>query len=239
MQKNIKVAIAGVGNCASALVQGVEYYRTRNGTAVEGIMRQTIGGYSCSDVEFVAAFDIDRRKVGHALEEAIFAKPNCTRIFQSVPAGVERRRSCRPGSRRRRGAHGRLSRRRRLPVRRSRADRYRRGAARIRRRSAGVLPAGRLGAGDRALRPGLSGCRRRHDQLRSRCSSPPIQTGRRNFGDAGVPIIGDDIKSQVGATIVHRALAGLFADRGVGSTAPISSTPAAIPTSSTCWSATA
>ena len=84
MQKKIKVAIAGVGNCASALVQGVEYYRNRQGAALEGVMRQSIGGYSCGDVEFVAAFDIDRRKVGRPLEEAIFAKPNCTRIFQSA-----------------------------------------------------------------------------------------------------------------------------------------------------------
>ncbi len=82
--KKIKVAIAGVGNCASALVQGVEYYRTRRNATLDGIMRATIGGYACSDIEFVAAFDIDRRKVGHALEEAIFAKPNCTRIFQSA-----------------------------------------------------------------------------------------------------------------------------------------------------------
>src|SRR5712692_8091436 len=83
MKKN-KVAIAGVGNCASALVQGVEYYRTQRNAALDGIMRATIGGYACSDIEFVAAFDIDRRKVGHTLEEAIFAKPNCTRIFQSA-----------------------------------------------------------------------------------------------------------------------------------------------------------
>src|SRR6202521_6138057 len=82
--KKIKVAIAGVGNCASALVQGVEYYRTQRNAALDGIMLATIGGYACSDIEFVAAFDIDRRKVGHALEEAIFAKPNCTRIFQSA-----------------------------------------------------------------------------------------------------------------------------------------------------------
>jgi len=84
MRKNIKVAIAGVGNCASSLVQGVEYYRDRQGAALDGVMRHSIGGYRCSDVEFVAAFDVDRRKVGHPLEEAIFAKPNCTRIFQSA-----------------------------------------------------------------------------------------------------------------------------------------------------------
>src|SRR5260370_41805766 len=83
MQKKIKVAIAGVGNCASALVQGVEYYRHRQGPAIDGVIRPSIGSYSCADVAFVAAFDIDRRKIGRPLEEAIFAKPNCTRIFQS------------------------------------------------------------------------------------------------------------------------------------------------------------
>src|SRR5262249_26962347 len=84
VQKKIKVAIAGVGNCASALVQGVEYYRDRQGAALEGIMCHSIGGYTCGDIEFVAAFDVDGRKVGHPLEQAIFAKPNCTHIFQSV-----------------------------------------------------------------------------------------------------------------------------------------------------------
>ena len=83
MSKNIKVAIAGVGNCASSLVQGVEYYRSRRNAALDGVMRQTIGGYRASDVEFVAAFDVDKRKVGRSLEEAIFAKPNNTRVFQS------------------------------------------------------------------------------------------------------------------------------------------------------------
>src|SRR5262249_44989762 len=80
----IKVAIAGVGNCASALVQGVEYYRDRQGAALEGVMRQAIGGYRCSDGGFFAAFDVDRRKIGRPLEEAIFAKPNCAHIFQSA-----------------------------------------------------------------------------------------------------------------------------------------------------------
>ena len=83
MPKDIKVAIAGVGNCASALVQGVEYYRNRRNAAVDGVMHQVIGGYRACDVEFVAAFDVDKRKVGKPLEEAIFAKPNNTRIFQS------------------------------------------------------------------------------------------------------------------------------------------------------------
>ena len=84
LRRSIRVAIAGVGNCASALVQGVEYYRNREGAALKGLMRHAIGGYRCGDIEFVAAFDVDHRKVGRSLEEAIFAKPNCTRIFQSA-----------------------------------------------------------------------------------------------------------------------------------------------------------
>src|SRR5262245_42528135 len=84
VRQNIKVAIAGVGNCASALVQGVHYYGDRHGEELDGVMRHSIGGYRCGDIEFVAAFDVDRRKVGRPLEEAIFAKPNCTRIFQSA-----------------------------------------------------------------------------------------------------------------------------------------------------------
>ena len=97
MRKNIKVAVAGVGNCASSLVQGVEYYRDRPGFSLEGIMRQSIGGYRCSDVEFVAAFDVDRRKVGRALEEAIFAKPNCSSHLSKRTAGFERDCASRPG----------------------------------------------------------------------------------------------------------------------------------------------
>ena len=83
MERKIKVAIAGVGNCASALVQGVEYYRNRRNAAIDGVMRHVIGGYRANDIEFVAAFDVDKRKVGRPLEEAIFAKPNNTRVFQS------------------------------------------------------------------------------------------------------------------------------------------------------------
>ncbi|MFP6655830.1 MAG: inositol-3-phosphate synthase, partial [Myxococcota bacterium] len=73
----IRVAIAGVGNCASALVQGIEYYRAREVFAAEGLMHPDVGGWAPSDIEFVAAFDVDRRKVGTPLEQAIFAKPNC------------------------------------------------------------------------------------------------------------------------------------------------------------------
>ena len=88
MSKKIRVAIAGVGNCASALVQGVHFYKDHEQENIPGIMFSRIGGYHPSDIEFVAAFDVDRRKVGRPLGEAIFAAPNCARIFcQPVPLG--------------------------------------------------------------------------------------------------------------------------------------------------------
>jgi myo-inositol-1-phosphate synthase len=77
----IRVAIAGVGNCASALIQGIEYYRSRSDDEHVGLMHVSIGGYRSSDLEIVAAFDIDSRKVGTPLEEAIFAPPNCAQVF--------------------------------------------------------------------------------------------------------------------------------------------------------------
>lgn len=78
----IRVAVAGIGNCASSLIQGLEYYRGRNDLEVAGLMHPKIGDWSCGDIEIVAAFDIDRRKVGRPVEDAIFAEPNCTMVFQ-------------------------------------------------------------------------------------------------------------------------------------------------------------
>jgi myo-inositol-1-phosphate synthase len=215
MQKVIKGAIAGVGNCASALVQGVEYYRDRHGVALEGIMRHSIGGYKCSDVEFVAAFDIDRRKVGHPLEEAIFAKPNCTRIFQSalpvsnvivqagpVLDGVAEHMADYPDDAAFRSADLEPT-----DV-----------AAALRAAGADVLVCYLPVGSERAVKYYAQACL---DARVAMINCVPVflasdHSWAQKFRDAGVPIIGDDIKSQVGATIVHRALARLFADRGVG-----------------------
>ncbi|RLI13728.1 inositol-3-phosphate synthase, partial [Candidatus Bathyarchaeota archaeon] len=83
MGGRIKVAIAGVGNCASALVQGVYYYR--KGNNLPGLMREDFGGYKVTDIEFVAAFDVNREKIGKDLSEAIFTEPNCCVKFADVP----------------------------------------------------------------------------------------------------------------------------------------------------------
>ncbi|HHY90853.1 MAG TPA: inositol-3-phosphate synthase, partial [Clostridiales bacterium] len=77
---SIKIAIAGVGNCASALVQGIGFYRKNPDAA--GLMHKEIGGYKPEDIEVVAAFDVDKRKVGKSLKEALLSEPNCTTIFQ-------------------------------------------------------------------------------------------------------------------------------------------------------------
>jgi myo-inositol-1-phosphate synthase len=214
MQKNIKVAIAGVGNCASALVQGVEYYRNRRNAVLEGVMRENIGGYRCSDVEFVAAFDIDRRKVGRPLEEAIFAKPNCTRVFQSslpvsnvvvqagpVLDGVAPHMADYPDDAAFRSAD--------LEPTDIAAALSASGAEIL----ACYLPVG----SEQAVKHYAQACL---DSGVGMINCVPVFLASdpdwaQKFRDAGIPIVGDDVKSQVGATIVHRALARLFADRGV------------------------
>ena len=210
----IRIAIAGIGNCASSLIQGIEYYRTRNASERAGLMHERIGGWRASDIETVAAFDIDRRKVGHPLEEAVFAEPNCARVFQPVlPAS---------------GVTVQMG-----PVLDGVADHMESygddeafrpaGEAPVdvadALRSAGAdvlicyLPVG----SERAIRHYAQACLDAGVALVN-CvpvflASDPEWAGR--FRAAGLPIIGDDIKSQVGATIVHRALGRLFADRGV------------------------
>jgi myo-inositol-1-phosphate synthase len=215
MHKDIKVAIAGVGNCASALVQGVEYYRHRRSTPLDGVMRHSIGGYGCGNIEFVAAFDIDRRKVGHPLEEAIFAKPNCTRIFQSslpvsnviVQAGPVLD-----------GVAAHMSEYPEEVAFRSADVEPTDVAASLRASGAEVLVCYLPVGSDQAVKHYARACLNARVAMIN-CVPVFLASDRewaQNFIDAGVPIIGDDIKSQVGATIVHRALARLFADRGVG-----------------------
>src|SRR5215472_18620266 len=212
MRQKIKAAIAGVGNCASALVQGVEYYRDRQDAALDGVMRQAIGGYRCGDIEFVAAFDVDRRKIGHPLEEAIFAKPNCTRVFQSslpvsnvvvqagpVLDGVAPHMADYPDD-----------------VAFRSADLEPTDIAAALRASGAELLVCYLPVGsDQAVKHYAQACL---DAGVALINSVPVflasdREWAQKFRDAGLPIIGDDIKSQVGATIVHRALARLFADR--------------------------
>ena len=212
--KRIRVAIAGVGNCASSLVQGLEYYKERNGAAFAGLMHTRIGDWGPSDIEIVAAFDIDRRKVGKRVEEAIFAKPNCTKVFQSalpvsdvvvqmgpVLDGVAPHMADYPDDEAFR------------PADEEPAD----VVQVLNDADAEILVCYLPVGSEDAVRHYARACLEAGVALVN-CvpvfiSSDPEWAEK--FRDAGLPIVGDDIKSQVGATIVHRTLARLFGDRGV------------------------
>jgi myo-inositol-1-phosphate synthase len=214
----IRVAVAGVGNCASALVQGIEYYRKTatppDDGFIPGLMNLDIGGYRSADIEIVAAFDIDRRKVGRPLREAIFAAPNCTVTFvPEMPGGgpVVRMAPVLDGV----AAHmrdypeGQTF----VPSAEPPCD----VEAVLRDSGAEILvnylPVGSEEAtrfyAEICLSAGVSlvNC------IPAFIASDPAWAGR--FRARGIPLVGDDIKSQLGATIVHRALARLFSERGV------------------------
>ncbi len=211
----IRAAIVGVGNCASSLVQGVAYYRAANDNG-GGLMHWNLGGYEPADIEFVLAFDIDARKVGVDLAQAIFAKPNCTAIFSDVPAtGVTVRMGVM--------LDGMADHMEGMPADRSfvrsRAPEATReeivAALRASRTEVLVnfLPVGSEDATrfyiDCALEAGVGvvNC------MPVFIASDPEWEER--FRTAGLPIIGDDVKAQFGATIVHRALTNLMRQRGV------------------------
>ncbi len=208
-RRAVRVAIVGVGNCASSLVQGIEYYRdVPADETVPGLMHVELGGYHVGDVEFVAAFDVDAKKVGRDLSEAIFAPPNNTVRFSDVPPlGLEVLRGPTLDG---------LGKYYAESIEESPAEPVD-VAAVLRDSGAEVLvcylPVGSERAArfyaEQALEAGVAfvNC------LPVFIASDPEWAQR--FADAGVPIIGDDIKSQVGATISHRLLSKLFEDRGV------------------------
>ena len=208
-RKKIRVAIVGVGNCASSLVQGRYYYENAAETDfVPGLMHVNLGGYHVRDIEFVAAFDIDKNKVGKDLSEAIYQKPNNTLVFQQVPnLGVKVERGM---------THDGLGKYLSQIIEKApgpTAD----VAGIMRDRKVDVminyLPVGSEEATkwyvEQALAAGVGVV-----------NCIPVFIARepywqRRFAEKNLPIIGDDIKSQVGATISHRVLTRLFMDRGV------------------------
>ncbi len=208
-RRKIRVALIGVGNCASALVQGVHFYRAApEGEAVPGLMHVNLGGYHVGDVEFSAAFDVDANKVGKDLAEAIVAAPNNTIQFATVPAtGVTVQRG--PTL----DGLGKYLRERITEDSGPAVD-----VARILRETGtdvvvNYLPVGSEQASRWYVEQVLAaGCGLVNCIPVFIASQPQWQ---QRFKDRGLPIIGDDIKSQVGATITHRALVNLFHERGV------------------------
>jgi len=205
----IRVAIVGVGNCASSLVQGRYYYENASeDDFIPGIMHENLGGYHIRDVEFVAAFDIDKNKVGKDLSEAIYTKPNNTFVFQQVPhLGVPVHRGM---------LHDGLGKYLSQIIEKAPGETAD-VVGILKETKADILinylPVGSEEATkwyvEQALQAGVAVV-----------NCIPVFIARepywqRRFAEHGLPVIGDDIKSQVGATISHRVLTRLFMDRGV------------------------
>jgi len=208
----IRVAIAGVGNCASALVQGVEYYKdVKEDVAVPGLMHVNFGGYHIRDIKFVAAFEVDKNKIGKDLAEAIFTKPNCCAKFEDVPQlGVE----VLPG-----------------PILDGVANHMKEpfnvydpnevkpvnvtqvlkevGADML----VNYLPVGSRNATRVYAQAALDAGCAFVNCIPEFIASDPAWS--KKFEEKGLPVAGDDIKSQLGATILHRNLVKLCIDRGV------------------------
>ncbi len=207
--RKIRVAIIGVGNCASSLVQGVHYYRNaKPGDKIPGIMHVDLGGYHLSDLEFVAAFDVDKNKVGKDLADAIYAKPNNTYRFADVPkTGVK------------------VSRGMTLDGIGKYLSKVVMKAPGETDDIVGILKDRKVDVVVSYLPVGSEDATRWYVEqiLQAGCAMVnciPVFIGReprwqKRFAAAKLPIIGDDIKSQVGATITHRVLTRLFMDRGV------------------------
>lgn len=208
-RRNIRVAVVGVGNCASSLVQGIEFYRgAKENDFVPGLMHVTLGGYHVGDIEIVAAFDVSAAKVGRDLSEAIDAPPNNTYTFARVP---------------------KLN----VPVRRgptldglgtylrdvvNESSEPAADVAQILRETKADVVVSYLPVGSQAATEWYV-----KQALEARCAfvnCVPVFIAsstkwRRRFERSGLPIVGDDVKSQLGATITHRVLAHLFRERGV------------------------
>ena len=208
-EDRVRVAIIGVGNCANSLLQGVEYYKDADPEQfVPGLMHVDLGGYHVRDIEFTAAFDVTKGKVGRDLADAIWAKPNDTYRFANVPkTGVTVSRGM---------THDGLGKYISEVVEKAPGDTD--DVAGILRETGtdvvvNYLPVGSEEAtkwyAEQILQAGCA---------MVNCMPVFIAKGghfQRRFEDAGLPIIGDDIKSQVGATITHRVLTSLFRERGV------------------------
>jgi myo-inositol-1-phosphate synthase len=209
MPGSINVAIIGVGNCASSLVQGVHYYRdAKEGDTVPGLMHVSLGGYHIRDIKFVAAIDIDKNKVGKDLSEAIYAPPNNTYKFCDVaPSGVKVARGM---------THDGLGKYLSQVI--EKAPPPTADIVKLLKDTKTDVVLNYLPVGSEMATKWYV-----EQIMNAGCGFvnciPVFIASRKDwsdrFADRGLPVIGDDIKSQVGATIVHRVLTKLFVDRGV------------------------
>lgn len=210
----VRLAVIGVGNCASSLIQGIFYYKNKDIDSVSGLMHYDVGGYKPWDIEVVAAFDIDERKVGKDVSEAIFSKPNCTTVFfRDVPnLGVE-------------VLMGHVFDSYASHMAEYPDDRAFRVAKREPVDVVKVLKEKKVDVVVNYLPVGSEEATRFYAQcaLEAGCAFVnciPVfiasdEKWAKRFSERNIPVVGDDIKSQIGATILHRVLAKLFSERGV------------------------
>ncbi|ODP36454.1 inositol-3-phosphate synthase [Sphingomonas turrisvirgatae] len=215
-RRGINVAIAGIGNCASSLVQGLSHYRAGANDTI-GLMHEEVGGYHPSDIRVVAAWDVDRRKVGRDVAQAIFAKPNCTAVFCD---SVEETGAVVRMGKRLDGVADHMA---DYPDDRTflladEAEPSKDEVVAVLRESQADVLMNYLPVGSQAASEFYAECALEAgvafvNNIPVFIASNPDWAAR--FEAAGVPIIGDDIKAQLGATIVHRVLTDLFKKRGV------------------------
>lgn len=212
----IRIAIAGVGNCASSLVQGLYYYKNidSNSELVPGLMHNVFGNYKISDIVPVAAFDIDARKVGRDLSKAIFAEPNCTKIFckeipeMNVPVRMAPVLDGVAGHMKDYPAERTFSISNEKPV----------DIVSVLKETKPDVLINYLPVGSEEAVKYYAKCCLDAGVAMINCMPVFIASNTEweaKFKERGIPIVGDDIKSQIGATIVHRVLSKLFSDRGV------------------------
>lgn len=209
MTEKIKIAIVGVGNCASSLVQGLTYYKNApDDKKIVGLMHTTIGGYRIADIEVVAAFDVNQTKVGKDLAEAIYAEPNNTTVFAKVESTgvIVQNAAVMDGI-------GEYLKDVVIPSNAEVLD-----PVKLLQESGAQILVSYLPVGSQKATEYWADVCLKAKIAMINCIPVFIASNpewAKKFTDVGVPIIGDDIKSQVGATIVHRTLANLFLDRGM------------------------
>ena len=216
MEKNIKIAIAGIGNCASALIQGIFYYKDvkSDDELVPGLMHNLIGGYKIGDIKIVAAFDIDKRKVGKDLSEAMFALPNCTKVFcKNIPhLGVKVKMG--------RVLDGVAPHIKNYPEDQTFVAAKEKPVDVVEelKKSGAEILINYCPVGSQKAVEYYANCALKAGVAFINCIPVFIASDKNwaeKFEKKNLPCIGDDIKSQVGATIVHRTLCHLFNQRGV------------------------
>lgn len=216
MQK-IRIAIVGVGNCASSLLQGIEYYKNQGGKKAIGLMHWDIGGYKPYHIEAVCAFDIDKRKVGKDISEAIFKPPNCTKIFcKDIPKKNVRVRMGRilDGF----SDHMKDYEEKYTFVLSGKKEASKEDVIKALEESGAEILLNYLPVGSEQAVRFYTQCALEAGVALVNCMPVFIASNSewaQKFRQKGIPLIGDDIKAQLGATITHRTLADLFRKRGV------------------------